>query len=295
MSSFRMFLLFSVFTTGCSSSNGALDENDVSLDISRSSNLVDAVQLSSVPERIGFLVVSDISEFRDISALGAFVNWPIENGTDVSVLFGPNAVISGDSCSLTEIEFESDQTLFDNLQDSFELISAGDQITLTSTAGTYGSLDKIEFPENEVGYTSLSDLTFPSPVELTFDIPGDEFPSSTVFTVKPQPIEDFSILPNSEILGSETLFWVPSSQEETLVSIQLIDDNPSPRYTAECLLIDDGEFEFPTSLQTDITGITGEQSGAILLNVSRVLVSFSNVGLTEDVVIYSRSVGLADN
>ena len=258
-------------------------------------NLFGTVQLPSIPERVGLITTSDDAIFGGVSAIGYFLNWPVENGTDVSLLLPPNAVTSGDTCAVTAIEFENDLTLSDFLQDNFELISAGESITLTSEVGTYGSLELLELSDENIFYLSLSDLPFPSPESLIVSIPGDEFLANTAQATLPEAIEGLSIAIDTTIQESETLSWVASSNNDTLISLSFIDANPIPLFTAECILVDDGEFVLPASLHADAAAITGEAPIITIDAASRLLLGLSSDGLPSDALIYVRSVGLSAN
>jgi len=258
-------------------------------------NLFGTIQLLSIPERVGLITTSDDAIFSDVSATGYFLNWPVANGTDVSSLLPPNAVTIGDTCSVTAIDIENDLTLSDFLQDTFELISAGESITLTSEAGTYGSLGIQQISNEDVFYFSLSDLPFPSPESLVFSIPGDEFLANTAQATSPEAIEGFSIAIDTTIQESETLSWIASSNNDTLLSLSFIDANPIPLFTAECVLVDDGEFILPASLHIDAAAITGESPIIRIDAASRLLLGLSNDGLPSDALIHVRSVGLSVN
>ena len=140
-------------------------------------------------------------------------------------------------------------------------ISAGENLTVSSNAGTYADLTQ-EITIDNITYTTNSPLPRP-PNGLTMDIPGETFPQFTAVSI--QDLQDLVI---SSPMSGELL------RSDTEITWNAATDSPDSRLlltasdadvTVTCSLADDGSFSFSTATQAQL----GELFAASSLTIRR--------------------------
>ena len=140
-------------------------------------------------------------------------------------------------------------------------ISAGENLTFSSSAGTFADLAQ-EISIDNITYTTTSPLPRP-PAGLTLDIPGDTFPSFS--SVEIPDLQDLEIrTPESgEPLRSDTrLRWNAASDGS---DSRLLLSASDADVTVTCSLADDGSFSFSDATQAEL----GDLFAASSLTVRR--------------------------
>jgi len=120
---------------------------------------------------------------------------------------------------------------FDDIEDSpFDTVSAGDNIVISSPAGTF-----------------VTPVPSPLPSGLTVDIPGDVFPAFSNVAVP-----DVDPLTGVETSGPDNMSvsWNPGSNDGPILAISVIDITSGAGAT--CFTADDGEFSFPADVQAEL-------------------------------------------
>ncbi|MFK7993064.1 MAG: hypothetical protein AB8B87_02940 [Granulosicoccus sp.] len=135
----------------------------------------------------------------------------------------------------------------------FQLVSAGDTLTLTSNEGTYADIDRS---------ASRFDIApYPIPEPLTLDIPGDVFPAITGAAVPDViVVEGLSPSGNSSIVNKDTVFtWTPSGVDGNSVYISTFDFPQTGKVVGlTCRMADDGEFSLPADISSALQQSLGE-------------------------------------
>ena len=118
------------------------------------------------------------------------------------------------------------------------LVSAGENITVSSPAGTFNSLATTSSIGPPV-YSEQTNIFTLLPLGLTVDIPGEVFPAfANVAVPDVQPLT--GVVVNST--GTEVI-WDAGSNPSALISIIISDTGRS----SICLTADDGQFSVPVS------------------------------------------------
>lgn len=138
---------------------------------------------------------------------------------------------------------------FDDIEDSpFDTVSAGDNIVISSPAGTFVTLVP-ELDDGDLAYDVEDGATVPSPLPsgLTVDIPGDVFPAFSNVAVP-----DVDPLTGVETSGPDNMSvsWNPGSNDGPILAISVIDITSGAGAT--CFTADDGEFSFPADVQAEL-------------------------------------------
>ncbi len=162
----------------------------------------------------------------------------------------------------------------------FQTVSAGETISLSSAAGTYGELQRTtQF--GFTGYSSTVDLVHPAPSPLIIDIPGDVFPAfSNVSVVAPQPISGFNIDPFGGFNAETEFRWDASTTADSIISLNFSEFNVGALefISVECEATDDGSFSLPAETVAEINDNLGVGWTASGISISREVVIVQQQG-----------------
>lgn len=140
-----------------------------------------------------------------------------------------------------------------------QTISAGDNLLMSSSAGSYADLSR-QTNGDTISYTTGSTLPRP-PNSLALNIPGDTFPQFS--SVEIPDLEDLEISSPAvgETLRSDTaLRWNAASDRSTSrVLLTAVDADVS----VTCSLVDDGRFNFSSATQAELGDLFSAGSSSI--------------------------------
>lgn len=134
----------------------------------------------------------------------------------------------------------------------YELVSAGEVVTISSSAGTYVELQRETDLDSSYYSPSFEQLPLPFPANLVIDIPGDEFPAFASIAV-PANVEP---LVARDIDGANATFsWVAGNNSDAKIVIELTSDpigilssDTVTETVVRCRVADDGKFSLPESI-----------------------------------------------
>ena len=178
---------------------------------------------------------------------------------DASV-FANSVPPSADSCRLritSSIPTDVGVIGFPNAQ--FNFVSAGENFTLTSDAGTYAT---VAYSEDR-----FEIAPYPAPAQLVLDIPGDVFPAfSNVVIPEVARAANFKPARNEVLTADTTVTWDPTGIAGNTIYLSVF-DFPAAGKVVDlfCSMTDDGEFELPADVQAVLNsslGVGAELNGA---------------------------------
>ena len=186
-----------------------------------------------------------------------------------------------DTCEVTELDlsdFSGDFEIpdFSGLVGTVTSLSAGDVITVGSSAGSYTELSKSEF-QGAIFYQAENELTGPLPTGLIVDIPGDTFPAFANVQVPDVATIALTSPTTGQPVTADTEFtWQAGNDANAYVSLSSsqfsVTDFTSK--DVECQVRDDGSFSFPAATKAEL-GSTFAGSGA---TISRSVTTFQQQG-----------------
>lgn len=133
----------------------------------------------------------------------------------------------------------------------FNLVSAGESFTLTSSSGTYATVSYAD--------DRFDIAPYPIPESLTLDIPGETFPAFSGITV-PTAVSVQSFSPSrNQPLGADTpITWDASGIPEHTIYLRVFDIVESDKIVnLYCAMADDGNFTLPTNIVTALNASLG--------------------------------------
>ena len=161
---------------------------------------------------------------------------------------------STDVCEVNVVDNSGNSTVpdFYVFDQQLALISGGENVILSSDAGTYATLSRAngESPFYKTDVALLGD----APANLSLDIPGDEFPAFsnveignvTEFQIN-NPLEGQIVTPNTDFN------WVANNVPRSVVEIYVggtgINNQP---IEIGCTIVDDGSFNFPAAVRAEM-------------------------------------------
>ena len=235
----------------------------------------------------GANVTADPEPNTAITQLG-YVNLEIENleftasfqaldqSARYSELIGTFKPI-GDSCEVTNAprfgigSFPGTSVLLT------EGISAGEVLTISSSSGSYTELLRSE-RQNFIFYGLENDdaLAAPIPDDLDISIPGDTFPS--FLKIPFQNIDNLIVnspKENEEVTANTAFTWNAGSNPLSFIEISAFFSDVLRTTSVDCLVVDDGSFNFPSDVRSEI----GDLSGGSFLSREAVSVRVSGSSL----------------
>lgn len=126
------------------------------------------------------------------------------------------------------------------------LISAGESITLTSSAGTYATLERQVVPPTGLIYRSNTELDDNIPDGLVLDVPGEVFPGFASVALSNVPALQVTS-PTAQLTETTEFVWNANDGDPLSVfEIYAGFTSPETNQVIEvgCTVIDDGQFSF---------------------------------------------------
>ena len=193
--------------------------------------------------------------------------------------------IVAEMCQVLSLDVEIDSV-------ETESISAGDNIVITSPAGTFATLVP-ESTGGDLNYVVEPGATLPSPLPsgLTADVPGDVFPAFASAS-----IPDVEPLTGIEPTDPDNMAfsWDAGSNPDPLVAITVL--NLESGSGATCFAADNGAFSFPAEIQTELgADFTADSFSLIRLDSNFLFQGVDVLVLTNNTVSFSATgFGIGD-
>ena len=202
---------------------------------------------------LGFVSIDEDVSANEVNATGSFIRY---TSAIAGNLFEPVYTPQLDSCTVQTIDASNSNTDFPDINANVvpEIVSAGEVIPLTSSAGSYIQLSR----ESVFGFLFYSPEpdTVPGPIpsQLTLDIPGDVFPAfANVNMPVVQPLITSSPTQGQPITPTTSFTWTAGSNSDAYIAISATTiDATGASTVVECEATDDGEFSFPAQTQTEM-------------------------------------------
>jgi len=173
---------------------------------------------------------------------------------------------STDVCEVSLVDNESDSAVpdFNVFEQELTLISGGENVILTSDAGTYATLNRVdgESPFYRTDVTLIGDV----PPNLSLDIPGDEFPAFS--NVEIGDVTDYRVLSpvEGQTVTPDTEFsWIANNVPRSVIEIYVGGTGVNNESIAiGCTVVDDGSFNFPASIRAAMgTNFTADWTASL--------------------------------
>jgi hypothetical protein len=160
-----------------------------------------------------------------------------------AAVFRNSVPMAVDTCKLRITPtIPSDATTIGFPEATFNLVSAGESLTLTGDAGTYATINLSE--------DRFDVATHPAPTPLTLDVPGDEFPAFADVSVPDvEVVQDFRPANSEALQADTTISWTPTGLTDHTINLALFDFPATDRVVdLRCHVADDGEFLLPADV-----------------------------------------------
>jgi hypothetical protein len=230
----------------------------------------------------GFIGVEEYDE--GVEAFAAFARFD----ADVSVAQAEQELTPAtDVCEVTRTDmgdFDFDADFGFEEFGSFTWLSAGDNIVISSPAGTYSTIPKMEFA-GVIAYGQDDPIPGSAPSGLTVDIPGDEFMAMSSLAIPDAPALQVSSPASDSITPTTQFAWAGNSSGSTVIYIYAssFDGSSNQSVDVDCTVVDDGSFQFPSAIQAEMgagfsgTGDVSRVAYNIVQNGSTVVFLFHEV------------------
>jgi len=218
---------------------------------------------------LGLVSVDEDVSDNEVDATGSFIQY---TSGIAGNLFEPVYTPRLDVCTVQTIDISDINTDFPDINVNVvpELVSAGEVVPLTSSAGSYIQLTR----QSALGFLFYGpepeSVPGPIPSQLTLDIPGDVFPA---FVNVNMPVVQ-SLIVSSPTQGQpvtpSTVFsWTAGSNADAYISIAATTFNADGTTTiVDCEAVDDGQFAFSAQTQSEMgasfTSITADFEREVL-------------------------------
>lgn len=221
-----------------------------------------STQISGQFSQVGAISVEYSPSLDETSLSGFFLSFdqfPVDASEIEEGLIG---VI--DTCVVTniadiDVDFDFD---FDIPEIDFSTISAGEAIPFVSQQGSFAELQRSAI----FGFTLYNTpnegdpIAGAPPATLEFSIPGDEFPAFNAIPAQVPELLQINSPAATTGFGSavnaDTVFtWTASNTPDSRVSISSGDSRFET--SVDCIVADDGEFEFPDDIKSELGSFSG--------------------------------------
>jgi hypothetical protein len=280
---FAMFFRIATFSflgilVGCggsSSSDPAIDVTDVDV---TDSSITPVIDLTGTFKFFGYVDFTDDTVDDRINYEANYLELTEAQDASIFVNSVPPAV---DSCKLNiTATISTDVGVIGFPDAQFNFVSAGENFTLTSEAGTYAT----------VNYTDsrFEIAPYPVPANLVLDIPGDVFPTFSDVTI-PEVVRVTNFNPGrNDVLRAETtVTWDPTGVSGNTVYLSVFDIFASDKVVhLYCRMADDGEFNLPANVQTVLNSSLG--AGAELEGAKQDLRSMTTIVQGDTLLVVSK-------
>lgn len=214
------------------------------------------------------------------SAIFFKVNVAIANDTATGV-WAPQQ----DDCTYSEFDLNTTPTVPDlDFGSSVVTVDAGEVITLTSSAGSYGELIKVT-QQGQIGYEASGNGSLPGaiPANTVVDIPGAEFPAFSNVTVPRAPALSNFTQSTAVVRPDSVYTWTANNSPNSRINFSAtslpnfadgnVDISSVVISSIFCTLVDDGSFSFPSDIQAQMIDFTAPSYEA-----SRSVINFQRNG-----------------
>jgi len=222
---------------GCSSGSNDPDPNSPGTLPSITGTITQLGFVSATEFAVNFGSTPQIES--ELSGIFVSSDQPIDAAAMQSALYP-----SADSCEVETSEETDFVFELPGIDTTFTTINAGEVITVTSPAGTYSSMEPLNF-FGIVTYANDDTVPGTLPSGLTLDIPGDQFPAFSNVEFPPA-LALTGVTPElrTPVTPTTTYTWTPSGDPTSLVNIYM--DN------VDCIVLDDGSFTLPAEIQSQL-------------------------------------------
>ncbi len=152
------------------------------------------------------------------------------------------------------------------------LVSAGENLIVTSSGGTYATLNREIIAEGPTYQTDVR-LTGSAPNGLTVDIPGEQFPTFQNVEITDVPaLQMIGPVADQNVSASTEFTWVPNNVFRSVVEVYVggVGAN-GETISIGCTVVDDGSFTFPESVRSEMGGDFDDDWSAYLRVVYNVV------------------------
>ena len=247
--SFVLSTALVISLVGCGGSGGGNDDNGSTGSGSESVAIEAVTGLSGNYRYLGFVeLIQDDLEDR----VNRDTNFLELTGAQGPSVFRNSVPQTVDTCKLLiSNTIPTDVGVIGFPDAPFNLVSAGDTFTLSNDAGTYANVVLSE--------DRFDIAPYPTPENLTLDIPGAAFPSFSNVSI-PQVASVTNFLPgrNQTLQPDGPISWTPTGIENHTINLVAIDFAPTGEYVdLRCHVADDGTFALPAEISASLTNRLG--------------------------------------
>lgn len=162
-----------------------------------------------------------------------------------------------DTCIVTRVSEDNGVAATDEfvvLDQTTNLVSAGESLVLTDDNGTYATLQRTTGLSGPV-YQPEAEINQPAGANLSINIPGDQFAAFQVIAVPSVPELQVVAPETNENVGTTTSFqWLPNDVAGAVIELYTsgFSSVSNEAIFIGCSLIDDGQFTFPEDIQAQM-------------------------------------------
>lgn len=204
---------------------------------------------------LGMVTVDESTEDNEVDAGAVFFSY--ESGVEAnrfSAIYSPPldvCEVDVESMDFSDLDFEPPEI---GSTVGVDMVSAGDVLTLMSSAGSYLELVQQNYADLTFYAPQPAYVDGPMPAQLTLNIPGAEFPQFA--NISMPTVQSFVMTaPDvySPILPSTRFTWTAGSNPDAFVEISVASPNSNGTMTyVDCTVRDDGAFSFPAQTQAEM-------------------------------------------
>lgn len=272
-------LASAILTIACSSSSKT---NDNALQVDTSPNIASNPALAGTIRQLGFVGINQIDaiDFTEGFFTGSFARF----GEPVNAAAAAQSIVPAqETCDIQTTEVLGVENFNTSLSAAFdvpvELVSAGDNLVVSSPGGTFLTVSRGSIFSGEADYRLPEDSVVPTPVpnSLTVDIPGDVFPAfANVPIPDALPLTGLVVSGNGFITPETRYSWEPNgdTNSHVLVNVFALDLETFEFTDIVCAAQDDGDFTLPAATRAEL----GNDFRATELLISRQAVSYYRNG-----------------
>ena len=265
---------------------------------------VDEVSATGIEERSGVTIIFPAgttleeheSPFLAVAPLFQIASRPSTTG-DVTVellQFNDNVRLTTiadfyelplDVCSIRDLNPVVSNEEEEDTNDSFTLVSGGENLVLTSAGGTWASVPYSVIDEQYFGNNILPAAI---PSDLSLSLSGDVFPALSVPLSVPTAPQRLSPGIREAVSTASEYRWIPDDDSSTIrISFLSYLNGVFQGFPINCVVEDDGEFALPADILAEVERLSGEL-------IVRYIRTNRQVVFQNDVAIFS-AVGIADD
>ena len=199
---------------------------------------------------LGFVSIDEDAGSNEVDATASFVRF---TSSVLANLLQASFEPELDECEVETVQISDTPTDLPEIDIDVvpEIVSAGEVLPISSSAGTYIQLMRQTFSGFTFYTAEPETVPGPIPAQLSIDIPGDVFPAVANLTLP--VVETFVIsapMAGQPITPSTTFSWTAGSNPGAFISISAASISSTGDFLiVDCEVADDGEFNFPAATQ----------------------------------------------